>query len=108
ADLIGAAMGCLVLIPLLDRLGAPGVVLTAAALSAIAAALFAPRSRPMEREGVSQSKLVEREGFSRASVAVTGAVIVAAMIAGQVTGIATFDVVDTKGHRGDRVLFSKW
>src|SRR5204863_1951904 len=29
ADLIGAAAGCLVLIPLLDRLGAPGVVLAA-------------------------------------------------------------------------------
>src|SRR6185503_18852506 len=27
ADLLGAACGCLVLIPLLDRLGAPGVVL---------------------------------------------------------------------------------
>src|SRR5436189_64088 len=35
ADLIGAAAGCLVLIPLLDRLGAPGVVLSAAALSTI-------------------------------------------------------------------------
>src|SRR5438093_167836 len=42
ADLTGAAVGCLVLIPLLDRLGAPGVVLTAAALALIAAVLFAP------------------------------------------------------------------
>src|SRR3954468_19039176 len=33
ADLIGAAAGCLMLIPLLDRLGAPGVVLAAAALA---------------------------------------------------------------------------
>src|SRR5262249_33376259 len=41
ADLIGAAAGCLVLIPLLDRLGAPGVVLTAALLSVAAAVLFA-------------------------------------------------------------------
>ncbi len=32
ADLMGAAAGCLVLLPLLDRLGAPGVVLAAAAL----------------------------------------------------------------------------
>src|SRR5262249_21652899 len=32
ADLVGAAAGCVALIPLLDRLGAPGVVLTAAAL----------------------------------------------------------------------------
>src|SRR6266436_4906219 len=42
ADLIGAAAGCLLLIPLLDRLGAPGVVLAAAALSVAAAVLFAP------------------------------------------------------------------
>src|SRR2546428_1484176 len=41
ADLTGAAAGCLVLIPLLDRLGAPGVVLTAAALALVAAVLFA-------------------------------------------------------------------
>ena len=33
ADLIGAAAGCLALIPLLNQLGAPGVVLVAAALS---------------------------------------------------------------------------
>src|SRR6185436_5620420 len=42
ADLIGAAGGCLVLIPLLDRLGAPGVVLAAASLTLGAALLFAP------------------------------------------------------------------
>src|SRR5476649_679656 len=45
ADLIGAAGGCLILIPLLDRLGAPGVVLAAAALSIAAALLFAPAPR---------------------------------------------------------------
>src|SRR6185436_2270660 len=42
SDLLGAAAGCLVLIPLLDRVGAPGVVLTAAALALAAAVLFAP------------------------------------------------------------------
>src|SRR5688500_3255669 len=41
ADLIGAAAGCLALIPLLNTLGAPGVVLVAAALSLIAAIAFA-------------------------------------------------------------------
>src|SRR5512138_931867 len=35
ADLIGAAAGCLALIPLLNWLGAPGVVMMAAALSTI-------------------------------------------------------------------------
>ena len=89
SDLIGAAAGCLVLIPLLDRLGAPGVVLTAAALSAAAAALFAPR-----------------DGRSR--IASIGAALIAVSLAGQLTGIAVFDVVVTKGHLGDRVLFSKW
>jgi spermidine synthase len=29
-------------------------------------------------------------------------------VAGQLSGIAGFDVVDTKGHQGDRILFSKW
>ena len=40
ADLTGAALGCLVLIPLLNLLGAPGVVLVATALAALAAVLF--------------------------------------------------------------------
>src|SRR5256885_240335 len=42
SDLIGAAAGCLVLIPLLDKLGAPGVVLAAAFLSVAGALLFSP------------------------------------------------------------------
>jgi hypothetical protein len=89
ADLIGAAAGCLTLIPLLDRLGAPGVVLTASALSVAAAVLFAPRP-------------------SRGRTAIRGLVIVAVPLVGQLSGVLGFDVVDTKGHRGDRVLFSKW
>jgi spermidine synthase len=89
ADLIGAAGGCLVLIPLLDRLGAPGVVLTAAGLAVAAAGLFAP-------------------AISRGRVLAVGMALLALTIAGQVSGIAAFDVVDTKGHKGDRVLFSKW
>jgi hypothetical protein len=89
ADLIGAAAGCLLLIPLLDRLGAPGVVLAAAVLSVAAAVLFAPAT-------------------TRGRIAALAIVIVAIPLAGQVSGIAAFDVVDTKGHRGDRVLFAKW
>ena len=89
ADLIGAAVGCLLLIPLLDRLGAPGVVVTAAALALVAAVLFAPDA-------------------SRRHVAALGAVVLAVPLAGQLTGLAGFDVTDTKGHQGDRVLFSKW
>jgi hypothetical protein len=89
SDLIGAAAGCLVLIPLLDRLGAPGVVLTAAVLSVAASALFAsPALRPR--------------------VVLIGAALIAVPLAGQVSGVAGFDVVDTKGHQKDRILFSKW
>jgi hypothetical protein len=89
ADLVGAAAGCLLLIPLLDRLGAPGVVLAAAAMSVAAAVLFAPAR-------------------SRARTAGIAVALVALPLAGQLTGLAAFDVVDTKGHRGDRVLFAKW
>ena len=89
ADLIGAAGGCLILIPLLDRLGASGVVLAAAALSVVGAVLFAPP-------------------ILRRQVAVIGGAVLLVPIAGQLSGLAGFDVVDTKGHQGDRILFSKW
>ncbi|HZT77031.1 MAG TPA: hypothetical protein VFA27_10255 [Vicinamibacterales bacterium] len=89
ADLIGAACGCLVLIPLLNRLGAPGVVLTAATLAVAAAWCFAPAP-------------------SRRRIAAIGVAVVLLPLAGQLTGVAAFDVVDTKGHQGDRILFSKW
>jgi spermidine synthase len=89
SDLIGAAGGCLILIPLLDRLGAPGVVLSAAALALAAAALFAPPER-------------------RARIGGAGACVLLVPLAGQLSGLAGFDVVDTKGHLGDRILFSKW
>jgi spermidine synthase len=89
ADLTGAAAGCLILIPLLDRLGAPGVVLAAAALALLAAVLFAPEA-------------------SRRGYAALGAVMLAVPLAGQLTGVASFDVNGAKGHSTDRVLFSKW
>ena len=89
ADLLGAAAGCLALIPLLNLLGAPGVVLTAAALAAVAAVLFAPPAR-------------------RPRFAAAGAAIMMVPLAGQLSGLAAFDIVDTKGHQGDTILFSKW
>src|SRR4051812_14369423 len=89
ADLIGAAGGCVVLIPLLDRMGAPGVVLTAAALASIAALLFAAPAHRM-------------------AIAGSGVALMLVPLAGQLSGVGTFDVTDTKGHQGDRVLFSKW
>ena len=89
ADLLGAAAGCLVLIPLLNWLGAPGVVLTSAALALTAAICFAPPSR-------------------RPQLIVGVLVMFSLPAAAQATGAAPFDVRDTKGHEGDRVLFSKW
>jgi spermidine synthase len=89
ADLTGAAAGCLVLIPLLDRLGAPGVVLTASALAFAAAVTFAPPDRRVRVAGLSVALLL-------------------VPLAGQWSGRAVFDVVDTKGHQGDTILFSKW
>src|SRR5262245_51298160 len=89
ADLTGAAAGCLMLIPLLNRLGAPGVVLAAALMAVIAALLFAaPTARPR--------------------IASIGAALMVLPLAGQLSGLAGFDVIDTKGHRTDKVLFAKW
>ena len=89
ADLLGAAAGCLVLIPLLNRVGAPGVLLSAAALAALAAVLFAAPS-------------------GRLRFAAMGAGVLAVPLAAHLAGVATFDMTVTKGHQGDRVLFSKW
>jgi hypothetical protein len=89
ADLLGAAAGCLLLIPLLNTIGAPGAVLTAAAFAAIAAVL-------LERPG------------SRAAVAVAGLLAAGLPIAAQLSSAAPFDVRTTKGHDNDVVLFSKW
>jgi hypothetical protein len=111
ADLIGAAAGCLTLIPLLDRLGAPGVVLAAAALSIAAAVLFAPRSVSGKGEhatGAPEALLGRAPRVNRGRVAAIGIVVLLMPIAGQLSGRAAFDVVDTKGHQGDRILFSKW
>ena len=87
ADLIGASAGCLALIPLLNVLGAPGVVMIAAALSLAAAVCFARHPR---------------------RPALGAGVIITVPLIAQLAGLGPFDIVDTKGHEGDRVLFSKW
>lgn len=89
ADLIGAAAGCLLLLPLLNAAGAPGVVLLASGLGAAAAVLFAP-------PGLS----------GRIALAAVAAVGLPACA--QVLGTAPFEIRDTKGHQDDLVLFSKW
>jgi len=89
ADLLGASAGCLLLLPLLDRVGAPGVVLATSALGAIAACAFAPPA-------------------SRARVLLLAALLVIVPWAAHASGVVSFDVTLTKGHTGDTVLFSKW
>jgi hypothetical protein len=87
ADLLGASAGCLALIPLLNQLGAPGVVMIAAALSLAAALCFGSRRR---------------------AVAFVSLAVLGVPLAAQLLGLGPFDIVDTKGHEGDRVLFSRW
>jgi len=89
ADLAGAAAGCLLLIPLLNRAGGPGTILIAALFGAAASVSAAPRER-------------------RAWVAGLAMVVAGGPALIQLSGASAFDVHDTKGHRGDRVLFSRW
>ena len=89
ADLIGAAIGCLLLLPLLNRFGAPGVVLLAAVLGGGAAVLFSPRR-----------SLARTAAIALLAVGIPGGL--------QLMGSAPFDVSNTKGHDADTVLFAKW
>jgi hypothetical protein len=89
ADLVGAAIGCVALVPLMNLLGAPGVVLSAAALSAAAALCFAPAAW--------------RRRVGTAALLLLG---VPATL--QLSGLEPFDVVYTKGYEADRALFTKW
>src|SRR5206468_12921938 len=45
---------------------------------------------------------------ARVLVAALAILVMAVPLAGQLSRLAAFDVVDTKGHQGDRILFSKW
>src|SRR5688500_8500221 len=89
-DLLRAALGCVALVPLMNRLGAPGVVLSAAGLSGLGALAFAP---PPWRRRV-----------TRAAVLVIGIPLLV-----QYAGVGPFDIVAIKGgSREPLLLFSKW
>src|SRR4029453_14841862 len=89
ADLLGAATGCVALIPLLNHLGAPGGVLASAVLSAAAPIAASP-------------------GVRRPFIAGVALALLALPLGAQLAGYAPFDVVWAKGHERDRVLLSKW
>jgi len=87
ADLLGASAGCIVLMPALNLLGAPGAIVAAAVLGFCAGVCLSGPAVP-------------RRWLAAAATGV--AVILAAAAAGG------FDVSTTKGHENHAVLFSKW
>jgi len=88
ADLLGAAAGCLLLMPALNIIGAPGAILTAAVMGTIAGMLLMGPAVP------------------RAWLIAIDTCVVIAIAAGIFGG--AFDVSTTKGHENHPVLFSKW
>lgn len=90
ADLLGAAAGCMLLIPVLNAIGGPGALLLAAGLGALASLLFAG-SGGRVRTGA-------------AWIPLTGA---AAALAIQLWH-PWLDVYGAKGHEDAPRLFSKW
>jgi predicted membrane-bound spermidine synthase len=89
-DLLGAATGCLVLIPLLNVLGAIDVVLFAAAIAACAAMAFAPTASRQVQVTVSSASIA----------------FIALLVANHATH--ALDLRDFKGLPVERLLFSKW
>jgi spermidine synthase len=87
ADLLGAAAGCLLLMPVLNRLGAPGAIVISA-VCAVAAALCWAAPAGMGRAAAAAAAI----GTAAAACGLLGA----------------FSVSTTKGHEHDQVLFSKW
>jgi hypothetical protein len=87
ADLLGAGAGCLLLMPALNLLGAPGAIAASAILGVFAGLCLGGPAAP------------------RSWRLAMGVVVVLA-IGGAMTG--GFEVSTTKGHENHPVLFSKW
>jgi spermidine synthase len=89
-DLIGGALACILLVPILNLLGAPNAVLCSAALMAVAAALFSRNGR---------SKVVA------VAIGLASMALVAANHSGRF-----IDIIYAKGLRRDAswVQFARW
>jgi hypothetical protein len=87
ADLLGAGLGCLVLMPALNVIGAPNAVLFAGIAGGLGAAFFF------------QNSLVARRHIILNGLA-------ASVVAGLFNPL--WSVSTTKGHENHAVLFSKW
>jgi hypothetical protein len=90
-DLAGAALGCLLLVPALDTLGAVDTVLAVALVAALAAVAFAG---PSAGPGL------------RWSAPIGAAAALGLLVGNHVTG--RLDIREAKGLREDSVVFSKW
>ena len=90
SDLIGAAAGCLLLIPVLNIVGGPGALLCAAGLSAVGAWLFAAA-----------------EGRRRAAGWLAPVLVAGIALVVQVWR-PWLDVREVKGREAEQPLFSKW
>jgi spermidine synthase len=90
ADLLGAAAGCLLLVPVLNAIGAPGALLLAAGLGAISSLLFAVWT-----------------GRTRRAATWVPPAVAAIALAAQLWH-PWLDVFGAKGHEGAHLLFSKW
>ncbi len=90
SDLIGAAAGCLLLIPVLNIVGGPGALLFAAGLSALGAWLFAP------------------EADRRRGLGWLVPVLVAAVALIVQVWRPWLDIREAKGREAEHPLYSKW
>src|SRR5437763_398926 len=88
ADLIGGALACLVIVPLLNWIGGPNSILFAAFISAIAAALWSATAR------------------ARRSMLALAAVL--ALVMGLNVSGRLADIVWAKGVRRKNVEFARW
>src|SRR4030095_7754301 len=91
-DLAGAALGCLLLIPVLNTIGAINIVLLVSALAAVGAVLF---------------------GFSTEGTRVIAvcAIVLAFVLGGLMaynSATHRIDIRKSKGFEEKKVLFSKW
>jgi hypothetical protein len=91
-DLAGAALGCLLLIPVLNAIGAINIVLLVSALAAVAGVLFGSSANG-SREATACSLLL--------AVGLAGLVVYN-------TATHRIDIRKSKGFEETNVLFSKW
>ena len=90
SDLIGAAAGCVLLIPVLNVFGGPGALLSAAGVAALGACLFAAA-----------------DGRRRALPWAAPVALLAIALVLQARR-PWLDIREVKGHEAEQALYSKW